>query len=141
MAAPSVEDRLAINDLFVRYTTALDAGDVETIVACFTEDGALESPAVGVYAGRQGIRDFAVRFARFREAGSQLRHFISNLAVQVDGDEARATCYLLNVITRDGKTELLAPGRYDCRLAKVGGEWLFRHRLVVLDHEVKLDGI
>jgi ketosteroid isomerase-like protein len=141
MAAPSVEDRLMINDLFVRYTTALDAGDVDTIVGCFTEDGALESPAVGVYAGRQGIRDFAIRFARFREAGSQLRHFISNLAVQVDGDEARATCYLLNVITRNGSTELLAPGRYDCRLAKVGGEWLFRHRLVVLDHEVALDGI
>jgi ketosteroid isomerase-like protein len=141
MATPSVEDRLMINDLFVRYTTALDAGDVATIVACFTEDGALESPAVGVYSGRQGIREFAQRFARFRERGSQLRHFISNLAVQVDGDEARATCYLLNVITRDGRTDLLAPGRYDCRLAKIGGEWLFRHRLVVLDHEVALDGI
>lgn len=141
MAAPSVADRLMINDLFVRYTMALDAGDVETIVGCFTEDGALESPAVGIYSGRQGIRDFAVRFARFRERGSQLRHFISNLAVQVDGDQARATCYLLNVITRNGKTELLAPGRYDCRLARVGGEWLFKHRLVVLDHEVALDGI
>jgi len=130
-----------INDLFVRYTTALDAGDVETIVACFTEDGALESPAVGVYAGRQGIREFAERFARFRERGSQLRHFISNLAVQVQGNEARATCYLLNIITRDGKTELMAPGRYDCLLAKVAGEWLFKHRLVVLDGEVPLDCI
>jgi len=141
MTAPSLEDRMMINDLFVRYTTALDAGDVETIVACFTEDGALESPAVGVYAGRQGIRDFAERFARFREAGSQLRHFISNLAMQVDGDQARATCYLLNIITRSGKTELMAPGRYDCQLAKVDGEWLFKHRLVVLDGEVPLDGI
>ena len=130
-----------INDLFVRYTTALDAGDVETIVDCFTEDGALESPAVGVYAGRDGIRAFAERFARFHERGAQLRHFISNLAVQVNGDEARATCYLLNVITRDGKTELMAQGRYDCRLAKVDGAWLFKHRLVVLDGEVKLDGI
>ena len=130
-----------INDLFVRYTTALDAGDVETIVGCFAEDGALESPAVGVYAGRQGIREFAERFARFRQQGSQLRHFISNLAVQVDGDAARATCYLLNVITRNGKTELMPPGRYDCRLAKVAGEWLFKYRLVVLDGEVKLDGI
>src|SRR3954469_22000575 len=138
---PSIEDRFGINDLFVRYTTALDAGDVETIVACFTEDGALESPAVGVYSGRQGIRDFAIRFARFREAGSQLRHFISNLAVQVDGDEARATCYLMNVITRNGKTELMPPGRYDCRLAKIDGAWLFHHRLVVLDGEFPLDGI
>ena len=121
--------------------TALDAGDVETIVGCFTEDGALESPAVGVYSGRQGIREFAERFARFRERGSQLRHFVSNLAVQVDGEEARATCYLLNVITRNGKTELMPPGRYDCRLAKVGRRWLFKHRLVVLDGEVTLDGI
>ena len=135
------DDRQMINDLFVRYTTALDAGDVETIVGCFTEDGALESPAVGVYAGRQGIREFAERFARFRERGSQLRHFISNLAVQVNGDEARATCYLLNVITRDGRTELMPPGRYDCRLPKIGGQWLFKHRLVVLDGEVKLEGI
>src|SRR6516225_4239761 len=136
-----MDDRQMINDLFVRYTTALDAGDVATIVGCFTEDGALESPAVGVYSGRQGIREFAERFARLRERGSQLRHFISNLAVQVDGDTARATCYLLNVITRNGKTELMPPGRYDCRLAKVDGAWLFRHRLVVLDGAVTLDGI
>ena len=130
-----------ISDLFVRYTTALDAGDVETIVGCFTEDGTLESPAVGVYAGRQGIREFAERFARFHDRGSQLRHFISNLAVQFEGDEARATCYLLTVITRNGKTELMPPGRYDCRLAKVDGQWLFSHRLVVLDGEFKLDGL
>jgi uncharacterized protein (TIGR02246 family) len=100
-----MDDWQTIHDLFVRYTTALDAGDAETIVGCFTEDGALESPVVGVYSGRDGIRAFAERFARFHERGAQLRHFISNLAVQVDGDAARATCYLLNVITRDGRTE------------------------------------
>jgi uncharacterized protein (TIGR02246 family) len=136
-----MDDRQMISDLFVRYTTALDAGDVETIVGCFTEDGALESPAVGVYAGREGIREFAQRFARFHERGSQLRHFISNLAVQMGGEEARATCYLLNVITRNGKTELLPPGRYDCRLEKIGGQWLFKHRLVMLDDEVTPDGV
>ena len=63
------------------------------------------------------------------------------MAVQVEGDEAHATCYLLTVITRNGKTELMPPGRYDCRLAKVDGAWLFRHRLVVLDGEARLDGI
>ncbi len=136
-----VEDRLAIHDLFVRYTTALDAGDVETIVGCFTEDGSLESPAVGSYSGRPAIREFAVRFSRFRERGSQLRHVISNLAVQLDGNRASATCYLLNIITRNGKSELLAPGRYECQLEKIDGEWLFKHRLVILDHEVKLEGV
>jgi uncharacterized protein (TIGR02246 family) len=136
-----MDDRQLINDLFVRYTTALDAGDVETIVGCFTEDGALESPAVGIYSGQQGIRVFAERFARFHANGAQLRHFITNLAVQVNGDTARATCYLMNVITRNGKTEMMPPGRYDCQLARVNGAWLFKHRLVVLDGEFKLDGI
>lgn len=137
----AIEDRLAINDLFVRYTTALDAGDIETIVGCFTEDGSLESPTVGTYTGRTAIREFATRFARFRERGSQLRHVISNLAVRLDGNRALATCYLLNVITRNGQSELLAPGRYECRLAKIDGEWLFEHRLVILDHEVRLEGV
>jgi len=136
-----IEDRLAINDLFVRYTTALDAGDVDTIVGCFTEDGSLESPTVGTYSGRAAIREFAVRFARFREGGSQLQHVISNLAVKVDGNQATATCYLLNIITRNGESELLAPGRYECRLEKIDGEWLFKHRLVILDHEIRLEGV
>jgi uncharacterized protein (TIGR02246 family) len=136
-----MDDRQMINDLFVRYAGALDAGEVETIVGCFTEDGILESPVVGEYAGRQGIREFAERFARFRAQGSQLRHFLANLAVQVDGDQARATCYLLTVMTRNGKSELTPPGRYDCTLQRVDGAWLFKRRLVVLDGELRLDGI
>ena len=66
---------------------------------------------------------------------------ISNLAVKVDGNQATATCYLLNIITRNGKSELLAPGRYECRLEKIDGEWLFKHRLVILDHEIRLEGV
>jgi hypothetical protein len=141
MTTTSIEDRLAINDLFVRYTTALDAGDVETIVGCFTEDGLLESPTVGTHAGSAAIRDFARRFARFRESGAQLRHLISNLVVTVDGDRAKAGCYLLNVITRDGQSRLLAPGRYECDLSKIDGQWLFQRRRVILDHEVVLEGV
>jgi uncharacterized protein (TIGR02246 family) len=138
---PSVEDRFAINDLFVRYTTALDAGDVETIVACFTEDGALESPAVGKYSGRDGIRAFSERFAAMHRRGVQLRHVISNLAMTVDGANAHATCYLTNIITLDGKSELMPPGRYECALRKVDGAWLFQNRLVILDAPFALPGI
>ena len=112
MSLADLEDRLAINDLFVRYTTALDRGDVETIVDCFTPDGSLDSPAVGRHAGHAAIRAFAERFARFHERGAQLRHVISNLAVEIDCDHARATCYLLNVLTRNGQSELLAQPRW-----------------------------
>ena len=142
MSRSYLEERLAIEDLFVRYTTALDRGDVETLVDCFTPDGALDSPAVGSHAGHAAIRAFAERFAEFNRRGSQLRHVISNLAVDLDGDRARATCYLLNILTRDGESRLLAPGRYECDLVKsADGRWRFQRRVVILDHPIELDGI
>src|SRR5205085_11048130 len=80
----NLEDRLAIHDLFVRYATALDDGEVETVVACFTADAALESPAIGRIRGEGAIRAFAERFAAWRAAGAQFRHLITNLAVDID---------------------------------------------------------
>jgi uncharacterized protein (TIGR02246 family) len=137
----AIEDRLAIKDLFVRYTTALDAGDVETVVGCFTADAVLESPAIGVIAGREAIRAFARRFATLRANGTQFRHMISNLAAEIEGDRAGATCYLLVLITRDGRSRQLPPGRYECELVKDDGQWRFRRRVVFHDHAYTLDGI
>ncbi|HUB13109.1 MAG TPA: nuclear transport factor 2 family protein [Acetobacteraceae bacterium] len=139
MDLQALEDRLAINDLFVRYATALDAGDVETIVGCFAEDGALESPIVGVYKGHDGIREFGSRFAKLRERGTQLRHVLSNLAVKLDGDRAHATCYLVTIMTRDGKSTLRPPGRYECELVKASGKWVFQYRLVLEDAKSPLE--
>ena len=141
MSLAEIEDRLAISDLFVRYTTALDRGDVETLVDCFMPDGSLDSPAVGQHSGHAAIRAFAERFARFHERGAQLRHVISNLAVAIEGERARATCYLVNILTRNGKSELLAPGRNECDLVKSEGKWRFQRRVVILDHDITLDGI
>ena len=70
-----------------------------------------------------------------------MRHILTNFGITVAGDTARATCYLVNILTRDGETRMGPPGRYDCKLVRVNGEWLFQHRLVVLDAEFKLDGI
>jgi uncharacterized protein (TIGR02246 family) len=140
-ASVSIDDRLGINDLFVRYTCALDAGDVETVIDCFAEDGTLVSPAVGEHTGREAITAFAHRFARFQAGGSQLRHVISNLQMTVDGVRAQATCYLTVFLTKDGKSRLLAPGRYDCALRKIGGQWRFQRRVVLHDHDYTLDGL
>jgi uncharacterized protein (TIGR02246 family) len=138
----SVEDRLAISDLFVRYTTALDAGDVETVVDCFTGDASLESPVIGVIAGREAIRAFAGRFAALRAGGTQFRHMITNIAAEIaGGDQARATAYLLVLITRDGQSRRLPPGRYECEMVKQGDTWRFTRRVVFHDHDYTLEGI
>ena len=75
------------------------------------------------------------------QRGSQLRHVISNLIVQVDGDRGHATCYLTVFLTRDGQSRLLAPGQYDCELRKVDGVWRFQNRVVRHDHDYTLDGL
>src|SRR5258706_2036049 len=91
--AMSIEDRLAISELFVRYATALDAGDVETVVDCFTEGAVLESPVIAVIAGHEAISAFAARFAAQRAGGTQFRHMVTNIAAEIlsGGDRARAS--------------------------------------------------
>lgn len=140
-AIRAIADRLAVEDFFVRYTTALDAGEAATVVDCFTGDAVLESPAIGTIAGREAIGGFAERFAALRRGGTQFRHLIGNLACQIDGDRAHATCYLLVLITRDGASRRLPPGRYDCELAREGGRWRFQRRVVTHDHAYALDGL
>jgi len=71
----------------------------------------------------------------------RLRHVISNLVVQVDGDHGHATCYLTVFLTRDGQSRLLAPGQYDCELRRVDGDWRFQNRVVRHDHDYTLDGL
>jgi ketosteroid isomerase-like protein len=139
MAAASLADWFAINNAFIRYATELDRGNVEAVVDCFSEDARLVSPVMGDFRGHAGIRDFASRTERLkREEGVQFRHVVSNLVVDVDGDEAHATCYLLDFKTRDGKTVLLSPGEYECTLRKSGGRWLFERRAVVMDSPFKV---
>ncbi|HEV2186952.1 MAG TPA: nuclear transport factor 2 family protein [Stellaceae bacterium] len=135
-----LEDRAAIHDLFTRYCCALDKGEVETVVACFTTEAVLKSPVIDI-AGADEIRAFAQRFAAQRAAGTQFRHMVTNIAVTIDGDRATATAYLLVLISQNGSHRTLPPGRYECELVKQDGNWLFTRRTVFHDHEYTLEGI
>jgi hypothetical protein len=136
MAEASMEDWLLISRLFTRYATSLDKGDVESFVGCFSENATIESPIIGVFSGHSGIRTFAGRTARaLKHGGTQFRHIVSNLTADVEGNTAKATCYLLDFVTQDGTTELLSPGVYHCNLTKHDGKWLFDSRLVQMDRQ------
>jgi len=140
MAGNYLEDRAAIHDLFTRYCCALDNGEVETVVACFTADAALKSPVIDL-TGHDAIRAFAGRFAAQRAAGTQFRHMVTNIAATIDGHRATATAYLLVLISKDGGHRTLPPGRYECDLVRDSGTWRFTRRTVFHDHDYTLDGI
>jgi uncharacterized protein (TIGR02246 family) len=135
-----LEDRRAIHDLFTRYCCALDDGEVETVVDCFTADAVLKSPVIDLQ-GHEAIRAFAGRFAAQRAAGTQFRHMVTNIAVKIDADRARVTAYLLVLISQSGGHRTLPPGRYECELVKEGDTWRFARRIVFHDHEYTLEGI
>ena len=139
MSPAGLQDWFEINNLFIRYTTALDRGDLDGVAGCFAENGVIESPLMGTFRGHAGARDFAARAAQTsRERNGQFRHVVSNLVAEVAGDRAHATCYLLDYFTADEKTELLSPGEYNCDLVRVDGRWLFELRKVVLDQTFPL---
>jgi len=141
MGETSLEDRAAIHDLFTRYCCALDNGEIETVVDCFTAYAVLKSPVIDI-SGHDEIRAFAERFAAQRAAGIQFRHMVSNIAVEINGSRSAATAYLLVLISKDGNHQTLPPGRYDCELIKEeGGPWRFSRRIVVHDHDYNLDGM
>ncbi len=133
MQITEIEDRIKIHDLFVRYTSAVDNWDEPALLGCFTEDGVLETPVLGGrFAGREGQREFA-RAGRSRAEGGQMRHVFSNLGVHLDGARATAQSYFVVYSTKNGKSELSVVGRYNCRLRKLGNEWLFEYRGVSTD--------
>jgi uncharacterized protein (TIGR02246 family) len=136
----NLEDRVAIHDLFTRYCCALDNGEVETVVDCFTADATLDSPVIDI-EGHDEIRAFAGRFAAQRTLGVQFRHMVTNIAAAIDGDRATATAYLLVLISKDGSHRTLPPGRYECELVKEDGAWRFSRRTVFHDHDYTLEGI
>jgi uncharacterized protein (TIGR02246 family) len=135
-----LEDRLAVHDLFTRYCCALDDGEVETVVDCFTAGAVLKSPVIDL-SGHDAIRAFAGRFAAQRAADTQFRHMVTNIAVRIEGERATATAYLLVLISKDGAHRTLPPGRYECDLVKQGGAWRFSRRTVFHDHDYLLEGI
>lgn len=137
----SLEDWFAIHNAFIAYATALDACEVDAVVACFEPDCSLSSPILGRFEGHAGIRDFAQRTLDLkRERNVQFRHVVGNLRAWVEGDRATARCYLLDFLTEDGRTELLSPGEYDAELRRRGGVWRFVRRDVAMDRMFALPG-
>ena len=74
MSESTPEDRAAIHDLFTHYCSALDNGEIEVVVDCFTVDAILKSPVIDI-SGRDEIRAFAGRFAAQRARGHAISSY------------------------------------------------------------------
>jgi SnoaL-like domain len=85
MSESNLQDRATIHDLFTRYCCALDNGEVEAAVDCFTVDAILKSPVIDI-SGRDEICAFAGRFGATRRG-----HAISSYGQQHRREDHRKT--------------------------------------------------
>lgn len=68
-----------------------------------------------------------------RDPGKRL-HLVTPISVELSGDSADALSHFgILRTTPDGKTEIYAAGRYEDRVLKENGSWLYECHRVILD--------
>lgn len=133
----SVEDRLALEDLIAAYAWALDTGDIDALVACFTPDALLieevfEEP--DVWEGHEGIRALATHYAN--SAGFPGRqHHTSQLQFFPQADDSchmRSFAFVTECHGEPPYTLRFAGYYDDIAVKEADGRWLFGKRTIRL---------
>ncbi|PKZ65949.1 nuclear transport factor 2 family protein [Gordonia terrae] len=120
-----LEDLEAIRLLDARYCRHLDDGDWDALMTLFTADG--EFDGLSNPRGKDEMREF---FAGLADGGlTSFWHFITNLEIEVDGNDAAARSFLWQPCVLDGVASIAA-GRYTDTLVKQDGRWLYRVKRV-----------
>lgn len=129
---PALDD-LAIRSLIARVAQLADTGGVDEYTRCFTGDARWDMPG-DARRGRADIRTAsqARRDAGQTGPGSATRHLVGTIAVEVDGDAARATSYFQFFTQTATTPQLRLIGQYDDEFVRIGARWLLDHRRITL---------
>jgi 3-phenylpropionate/cinnamic acid dioxygenase small subunit len=123
----------AIRSLIARIAHLADSGEVEDYVDCFTVDACWDMPG-GPRRGRSEIRSGSQerRAAGDAGPGSATRHAVGTMAVDVDGDRARATSYFQFFIRTRTTPQLRLMGQYDDEFVRTPEGWRVARRRITV---------
>jgi hypothetical protein len=121
-----LEDIEAIKILKARYCAICDDDhNPEKIASVFAEDGIWEGGDFGKAQGHQAIRKL---FEGFKKLISFSQHNLMNPIIEVNGDYAKGTWYLLGPFTfREKNDARWIACRYEDDYVKINGEWKYKH--------------
>ena len=132
-----LHDKFAIEERIGIYNQSIDQGKFKEFLACWSEDGVFNGLG-GPYVGKAGIQTFLDGYdERYRLRLNGLKHFTVNIVSRIDGDVATSSSHLQLVCTGTKGGHILFTGRYEDRLRRVGGEWLFTYRGLHQDMPLK----
>jgi hypothetical protein len=113
MELQELADRQEIVDVITRYTRAIDTRRWDDLDSVFTDDAVLDYSSVGgpvdsLEVARPWVARGLGGFLRYQ-------HVIGQVAIELDGDTARATAYFTNPMVAqnpDGTENLVEVGGY-----------------------------
>jgi hypothetical protein len=127
----ALEEKDAIRELQARYCFHFDNGEFERWLDLWRDDGAFDLGRLGRFAGRDALRAF-LKSIPLIDGSPLMRHCVMNSIVEVAEDRASAQSYV--VVVRGGeRLGISIAGRYEDRLVKSNGRWLFQERKVLFD--------
>ncbi|MEE8476022.1 MAG: nuclear transport factor 2 family protein [Myxococcota bacterium] len=126
-----ISDRIQINDLLIRYTSAIDEKDWALLDTCFTPDAHVD------YVSSGGVKGSYPEVRKWLEkalaAFPMTMHFISNSTVRLQGDTAQSRTYVINPMgfpKSDGSLQLFTVGAYYVdKLVRTDDGWRIAERV------------
>jgi len=134
----TANDYSEIQELYANYAQALDLNQPENLAATFADDGELVASmgpgqATAVRTPIHG-HDALVQMER-RHGNFGSRHLTSNLVIKQTADGVKATCYLVDINTKNDPATLIETGVFDAIVAKTALGWKFKKLVVWRDND------
>ena len=124
-------DRLAIEEVLVRYSTCIDTKRFEGLKEVFTADAVVDYVSAG--GPRASLEEVSAWLAKVLAPFKVVQHMVGNFAIEVDGDRARSVCYFHNpmgIPGPDGNVSIFwCGGRYVDELVRTAQGWRIRERV------------
>jgi len=133
----AIEDRIGLQDLIADYSWALDTGDVEALVACFTADAVMSEEVFDepdIWNGHDGIRGVAEHYRNAAGFPGRQHHVTqTKYFPQSDGSVVLNSFAFVTECEGEPPYLLRFAGWYDDLAVKEGdGRWRFKRRTVRL---------
>ena len=125
----NIEAHLSINQTITRYCRSLDWLDEELLRTCYTQDAYID---YGFYKG--DVQGFYPVVMEVERQSMHRYHFLSNVAIEVDEENAEVECYGIATSTHDGKNLNFFGGRYHNSFKKTNQDWLMSRSEYILDY-------
>ena len=125
----NIEAHLPINQTITRYCRSLVWLDEELLRTCYTQDAYID---YGFYKG--DVQGFYPVVMEVERQSIHRYHFLSNVAIEIDGENAEVECYGIATSTHDGKNLNFFGGRYHNSFKKTNQDWLMSRSEYILDY-------